>query len=138
MFEQIRHEITVHSRLEEEIFYPAFKESAKTGKDEELFYESNEEHALVDHLLETMAEGDFESDEFAGKARVLRELVQEHIKEEESDMFPKAKRYLGDEVEELGERMTERREELMSEIGGAAKGQPRQGGRQQEEPETAA
>ena len=99
-------EITVHTQLEEEILYPAFKSAG--GKDEaEMYYEAKEEHRTVDALvLPDLKATDPTSPEFAGLVKVIKELLEHHIEEEETDMFPKAKKLLGKaKLEELGEQM---------------------------------
>ncbi|NLU02166.1 MAG: hemerythrin domain-containing protein [Pseudomonas lundensis] len=99
-------EITIHTQLEEEILYPAFKSAG--GKDEaEMYYEAKEEHRTVDALvLPDLKATDPTSPEFAGRVKVIKELLEHHIEEEETDMFPQAKKLLGKaKLEELGEQM---------------------------------
>jgi hypothetical protein len=45
---EIDREVKIHSQVEEEIFYPAFKEAARSKRDRELFFEAKEEHHVVD------------------------------------------------------------------------------------------
>ena len=61
----------------------------------------------VDSLvLPDLKETDPTSPEFAGRVKVVKELLEHHIEEEETDMFPKAKKLLGQaKLEELGEEM---------------------------------
>ncbi|EIK97261.1 hemerythrin hhe cation binding domain-containing protein [Pseudomonas sp. M47T1] len=99
-------EITIHTRLEEEILYPAFKQAG--GKDEaEMYYEAKEEHRTVDSLvLPDLKVTDPSTPEFAGRVKVVKELLEHHIEEEETDMFPDAEKLLGKEaLEALGEQM---------------------------------
>ena len=106
LLKKLEMEITIHTQLEEEILYPAFK--AAGGKDEaEMYFEAKEEHRTVDSLvLPDLKETDPTSPEFAGRVKVVKELLEHHIEEEETDMFPKAKKLLGQaKLEELGEEM---------------------------------
>lgn len=99
-------EITIHTRLEEEILYPAFKKAG--GKEQEqMYYEAKEEHRTVDSLvLPDLKATDPSTPEFAGRAKVVKELLEHHIEEEETAMFPQAKKLLGKAVlESLGEQM---------------------------------
>ena len=99
-------EVTLHTRLEEEILYPAFKKAG--GKDEEkMYYEAKEEHRTVDSLvIPDLKETDPGTPEFAGRAKVVKELLEHHIDEEESEMFPLAKKLLGKEaLDAMGEQM---------------------------------
>ncbi|WP_460095608.1 hemerythrin domain-containing protein [Pseudomonas sp. H3_E03] len=88
-------EISIHTRLEEEILYPAFKQAG--GKDEaEMYYEAKEEHRTVDSLvLPDLKTTDPTQPEFAGRVKVVKELLEHHIEEEEKEMFPQAKKLLG-------------------------------------------
>jgi hemerythrin-like domain-containing protein len=106
LLDKLEMEITIHTRLEEEILYPAFK--AAGGKEqEEMYYEAKEEHRTVDSLvLPDLKTTDPSKPEFAGRVKVVKELLEHHIKEEESEMFPQAKKLLGKaKLDELGEQM---------------------------------
>jgi hemerythrin superfamily protein len=111
---KIKREIEVHSAIEEEIFYPAFLEAARTEDDRRMIPEALEEHkAAGDVVLVDLLGSDLDSDEFGGRAKVLKELIEHHAGEEEKDMFPKARELLGKEaLQELGERMALRKKEL--------------------------
>lgn len=99
-------EISVHTKLEEEILYPAFKEAG--GKEQEvMYYEAKEEHRTVDSLvLPDFKETDPSTPEFSGRVKVVKELLEHHIEEEETEMFPQATKLLGkSKLEELGLQM---------------------------------
>lgn len=113
----IEHELKVHTRIEEEIFYPAFK--AAGGSDhKEMNFEALEEHRAVDDLvLPDLKNTDPTSEQFSGRAKVLKELVEHHADEEEDEMFKMAKKALSDEeLRSLGERMSARKQELQEEM----------------------
>lgn len=112
---QIRTELEVHTTIEEEIFYPAFLDAVKKKEDREMYFEALEEHHVVKVVLPEMAATDPTSEEFGAKAKVLKELVTHHAKEEEREMFPAARKVLSDdELEQLGERMAARKKELLA------------------------
>lgn len=114
LLEEIEQEIEVHTAIEEEIFYPAVKEAG--GKEEsKMFYEAVEEHRAVSELvLPDLANTTPTSERFSGRAKVLRELVEHHADEEEEDMFKRAKKiFTKEQLEELGQRMESRKEELL-------------------------
>ncbi len=106
LLQKIEDEIRVHTQLEEEIFYPAFRDA---GKREEatMYFEAMEEHRAVEALiLPDLKKTDVSTDQFSGRAKVLKEMIEHHANEEEEDMFPKAKELLSqEELEALGERM---------------------------------
>jgi hemerythrin superfamily protein len=99
-------EITLHTKLEEEILYPAFKEAGAKEQDI-MYYEAKEEHRTVDSLvLPDLKKTDPGTPEFSGRVKVVKELLEHHIEEEESEMFPQAQKLLGKaKLEELGAQM---------------------------------
>ncbi|HEV2722892.1 MAG TPA: hemerythrin domain-containing protein [Thermoanaerobaculia bacterium] len=113
ILEQIDREVKIHSQIEEEIFYPAFRDAAQKRDDRELYFEAKEEHHVVDMVMPEVSEFDSE-EEFAAKAKVLKDLIEHHAGEEEKQMFPKAKKLFDrDELRELGDRLKARKRELM-------------------------
>jgi hemerythrin-like domain-containing protein len=114
LFSQIENELKIHTQIEEEIFYPAFHQASEGEKDEHLYYEALEEHHVVDMVLPQIRDTDENSDEFAAKAKVLKDLVEHHAEEEESEMFPKARKLMdSSELKELGQQLEQRKMELM-------------------------
>jgi len=112
--QQICMDLTIHAQIEEEIFYPAFKESIRSQKDEHLYYEALEEHHVVDLVMPEIKSTDSDSEEFAAKAKVLKDLIEHHAEEEEKQMFPKAKKLFGSaELRDLGEQLQQRKDEMM-------------------------
>ncbi|KQM46433.1 hemerythrin [Pseudomonas sp. Leaf15] len=108
LLDKLEMEISIHTQLEEQILYPAFK--AAGGKEEaEMYYEAKEEHRTVDSLvLPDLKATDPTTPEFAGRVKVVKELLEHHIEEEETDMFPKAKKLLGkSKLDQLGDQMLE-------------------------------
>ena len=112
---RVERELKAHTTIEDEIFYPAFKAAGKKSDDQAMFFEAREEHrAAGDLVLPDLLGTDPASDNFSGRAKVLKELVFHHAKEEERDMFPRAKELMSrGQLEELGERMAARKEELL-------------------------
>ena len=110
---QIEKELKVHTQIEEEIFYPAYRDAARKKDDKTLYYEALEEHHVVDLVLPEVSDGRSD-EELKAKAKVLKELVEHHADEEEKDMFPRAKKILDkDQLRALGEQMQLRKEALM-------------------------
>lgn len=114
LLDKIRLELEVHTTLEEEIFYPAFRDAGKKDE-EEMYFEALEEHRAAGELvLPDLLKTEVTSDQFSGRAKVLKELIEHHVEEEEEDMFPQARKLLGKEqLRELGERMQQRKQELL-------------------------
>ena len=107
----IEQELTTHTRIEEEIFYPAFRDAARKKDDAKLYYEALEEHHVVDLVLPEIKGTGVESEQFAAKAKVLKDLVEHHAEEEEKEMFPRARKLMArDELLRLGGEMTRLKE----------------------------
>ena len=118
LLEKIGAELRAHGQIEEQIFYPALLEAAKTEDDRKMVHEAFEEHrAAVELVLPDLESTDPGSAQFGGRAKVLKELVEHHADEEEKEMFPQAKKLLStEELDELGERMKERKQQLLQEL----------------------
>lgn len=116
LLEKIRIELDAHTTIEEEIFYPAFREAGGKSDDEEMYFEALEEHrAAGDLVLPDLLATDVTSEKFGGRAKVLKELIEHHAGEEEKEMFPRARELLGrEQLEALGMRMEERKQELLA------------------------
>ena len=115
LLEKIRLELDVHTQIEEEIFYPAFKEAVGESELEETVFEALEEHRAAGELvLPDLLATDITSDRFSGRAKVLKELVEHHAEEEEKEMFKAARKVLSrEQLDELGAQMAARKLELM-------------------------
>lgn len=113
--ERICKELTVHTRLEEELFYPWLRENLDAD-DTDLLDEALVEHASAKDLI-AQIEGSREVDEtYDARVKVLGEYVHHHVQEEENEIFPLVS---GDEtqLDELGQEMHARKAELMQELG---------------------
>jgi hemerythrin superfamily protein len=114
LLQKIATEIEAHTTIEEEIFYPAFKAAGEKADDGKMFFEALEEHrAAGDLVLPDLLKTDVQSDQFGGRAKVLKELIEHHADEEEKGMFPRARELMDKaQLEQLGERMAQRKAEL--------------------------
>lgn len=119
LLEKIHVELKAHTTIEEEIFYPAFKDKGDRSDDAKMYFEALEEHrAAGDLVLPDLMKTQVDSEKFSGRAKVLKELVEHHADEEEKEMFPRAKALLSrQELAELGERMAARKAELVKQLG---------------------
>jgi iron-sulfur cluster repair protein YtfE (RIC family) len=107
---QICTELTIHATVEEEIFYPAVR-AAGAKQQDELVDEATVEHASAKDLIAQIMEMDAGEDLFDAKVKVLSEQIEHHVKEEEGEMFPKARKD-GLDLAALGQQMAERKAEL--------------------------
>jgi hypothetical protein len=111
LYTTIRKEMTVHEIIEEEIFYPTLKEHPKAA---DIVLEGYEEHHVVDLLMGELDALPYDAQDWAPKAKVMKENIEHHIEEEEGDMFTKARQVFDrSELEELGTRMAARKKEAL-------------------------
>lgn len=115
LVETICKELTVHMQIEEEIFYPA----ARAAIDDDLMDEADVEHAGAKDLIAQLQEMDPGDDHYDAKVTVLGENIDHHVKEEEEEMFPKAKKAKLD-LADLGAQMLQRKQELQASSGASA------------------
>lgn len=109
---QIEDELRLHKQVEEEIFYPAFRDAIGEAE-QHLYFEAVEEHELVDLALGRAKATDARTEQFEARAKILEDLVEHHASEEEAEMFPKARRVLGAEaLRNIGRRIDARKAEL--------------------------
>ena len=111
--DQICNELKIHTELEEEIFYPAVRKAIDDG---DLMDEALVEHAGAKDLIAQLEDASPEDDLYDAKVTVLGEQIDHHVKEEEGDMFPKAKKAKVD-TEALGATMLKRKIALMEKMG---------------------
>jgi hemerythrin-like domain-containing protein len=100
--------ITVHAKLEEEIFYPAVRARID---DDDLMNEAQVEHNSAKQLIAEIEKMSGDDPMLKAAAKVLAEYIQHHVREEENEIFPKAKRLKLD-LPRLGEQILARKEEL--------------------------
>ena len=117
-FDEVELELLVHARLEEEMFYPAFKDHLHDAEDRRIYFEAVQEHNAVERLLEEMVDENPASETFDAQCVLLERLVLDHAEEEERTMLPLARRIIPrEELARLAEDLQQRREELRA--GGA-------------------
>jgi hemerythrin superfamily protein len=106
--------LIAHTTIEEEIFYPAVR-AANVEEGEDMVDEAIVEHASAKDLIKQLQEMQPDDDLYDAKVKVLSEQIEHHVKEEEKEMFPKAKK-AGLDLLALGQEMALRKQELMSKL----------------------
>lgn len=118
LVEKICEELTIHTQIEEEIFYPAVRAALD---DDDLMDEADVEHSGAKELIAQLEEMEPGDDYYDAKVTVLGENIDHHVKEEQDEMFPKARKTKLD-LAALGAQMLQRQQELQaSGISAAAK-----------------
>lgn len=110
LVEKICKELSVHAQVEEEIFYPAVKAALK---DKKLIPEAIVEQETMAHLISQVKGIEPDGEDYDAKVMVLCEYVKHHVKEEHTEMFPKAKKTKLD-MKDLGAKLQARKAELLA------------------------
>jgi hemerythrin-like domain-containing protein len=106
--------LEIHAQLEEEIFYPLARQ---TVDDEMMLLEADEEHHVAETMINELLALDPTDERYVAKCIVLKEMVEHHIEEEETELFPKMRDELGrNRLQEIGEEMVARKDALTKEI----------------------
>lgn len=103
-------ELMIHAQLEEEVFYPAMKREGLT----EIVTHSEAEHEAAETIMEELIGIDARGTQLQARFQVLAELVIEHMTEEESQLFPRAAELGFERLENLGDKLQEMRQQLMT------------------------
>jgi hemerythrin-like domain-containing protein len=97
-------ELSMHTAIEEEVFYPAIR--AEVGGIDDEVLEAFEEHHVVKWTLAELAELRADDERYDAKAIVLIEMVRHHVREEEDELFPTVREALGRKrLGELGQQL---------------------------------
>lgn len=108
--DQICDALKKHTRIEEEIFYPAFLAATQ---DEEIHHEAEVEHDGAKKLIAIIESTGPDDEYYDARVTVLSEMIKHHVKEEEQPggMFAKARKSDMD-LDDLGQRMKARKAQL--------------------------
>jgi hemerythrin superfamily protein len=103
----ICHELTIHAQIEEEIFYPAVRRALG---DDRMVDDAEKEHNAMREMINVIESGPYD-DELVVQ---LQRAVMHHVKEEREEMFDHARRTPGLDLAQLGDRLAQRKHELMA------------------------
>ncbi|MBE8968568.1 hemerythrin domain-containing protein [Nostocales cyanobacterium LEGE 12452] len=113
-FNKIYIELILHARTEELVFYPALQEYKET---EQYVEEAEEEHEEISVILEEIKALKHNKPEFKEKMSELKETLEHHVKEEESEIFNAVRKCMSDqELTELGQEFQETKAKLVSNV----------------------
>ena len=110
---QVIQELEIHTKLEEEIFYPAARGATK---ETDLLDEAEVEHAGAKDLIAQIQEAAEVDDMFDAKVKVLGEYIDHHVKEERNELFPKARAARKLDLVAMRDELAARKEELMAQM----------------------
>jgi hemerythrin-like domain-containing protein len=113
LVEEICNQLSVHSSLEEDLFYPAARDALA---DIALLNKAESDHQRLAEMIVELQSMDASDEQYDDRVMVLEETFEEHIDEEENEMFPQLADSAMD-LEQLGEQMSARKDELQNEVG---------------------
>jgi iron-sulfur cluster repair protein YtfE (RIC family) len=103
LFVQLKQELDLHAQVEETILYPALKQAEETRN---ITLEAYEEHQEVKDLLAEIQQTPPDDEEWTALVMELRESVEHHVEEEESEMFAQARDVLSEQqIDEISQRV---------------------------------
>lgn len=106
--------LTIHATVEEELFYPPVRDAID---EQDIMDHADVEHASAKDLIAQVEAMDPDDSHYDAKVTVLCEYVAHHVKEEEEEMFPKARKAKDIDFDALGAEMAARKAELQAEYG---------------------
>ena len=102
--------LAAHMAIEHEFFYPKSREV-----DEDAILEAFEEHAIAETALKRALATDTEDESFDARIKVLKELIEHHVEEEEGELLPQVEQEIeADELEALGQKMEARFQQVLN------------------------
>ena len=108
-YPQIQKMLRVHLEGEEDLLYPKTRDKAT-----DLTLEAYEEHELVKKELNDLDNLNIQDEHWMPKMKVVKDLVEHHVKEEEEEYFPKSEELLGsDQLNQLGQKYEDWKEDVM-------------------------
>ncbi|HWC45521.1 MAG TPA: hemerythrin domain-containing protein [Casimicrobiaceae bacterium] len=112
---QICDALTIHAQIEETIFYPAARRALQE-KGQDLLDEAAVEHQTLKDIVGRLEMAPTSDPLYDAGVKVLSEYVKHHVKEEESELFPKVRQSNLD-LQSIGQQLTKRKQELESQEG---------------------
>lgn len=109
LFTELKTALEYHTKVEEEFLYPVLEE---VGITHDIALEAEAEHGVVKTLIKELSSMSPTEDEWTAKITVMKENIEHHVEEEETDMFPKAEKVMSEEqLTTLSEQILRQREE---------------------------
>ena len=117
LFEEMKTMLLAHAHAEQEVLYRPL-EASQSESSRSFALEGVNEHQILEKQLQKLsAEGDNTSAQWTAELKVLRELVEHHVEEEESTGFRCARHdFTKNELEAMAERFQTRKAQLMTRV----------------------
>lgn len=112
--EDMAHELKIHSQAEEKAFYKPLQGNPEVS---DLVAEGFTEHKEADKLSKALMKQKGKGEKFTMAAKQLQEALLHHIKEEEGELFPKAKQIIGrGDAQAIGEQFQAEKDRMMAKV----------------------
>lgn len=111
MFELLKQELEIHTRVEEDVFYPVMDRQG--GHEHEEVDDALKEHGEIRDLLNVMSRTDPSSNSWEDKLEELHQTLEHHIDDEENDLFVCARDDIPADLENIGNRMYQEKGDLL-------------------------
>jgi hemerythrin superfamily protein len=109
LFTKLADSLAIHATIEEHHFYPAVKQK----RTEDILLEALEEHLGIKRVISDLLDTEIDDETFDAKITVLKEQVEHHVEEEETDLFPKVRKLFdAEQLEAIGQAMSAEQAEL--------------------------
>lgn len=116
LFRDLKSKLTAHAKAEQEVFYRPLKELAREEEGEDLAWEGEEEHHVICLLLSELDRLPIDEEVWPAKIKVLSEIVDHHVEEEENEIFREARKLFSNEETRLMAKSMEDLKELYMEM----------------------
>lgn len=111
MLKEIQQQLNAHMSIEEKLFYPLLTKEEVSKEDA---FEAYEEHHVAKVTLNELMRMDADDERFMAKMKVLKELIDHHVQEEERNLFKVSKKVLdGNKAKELGQKFLQEKEKML-------------------------
>jgi hemerythrin superfamily protein len=97
IFHKLRVELSLHTEAEEQTFYKAVQEASERANVEDRIVHAREDHDEIRDLLNFLVNESIAGPRWMEKFGELKHAVEHHVKEEEVEIFAKARRLLSDD-----------------------------------------
>ena len=111
---QICDALTVHAQIEEQIFYPAARRALGEQEGKDLLDEAAVEHQTLKDIIGRLEMAPTSDPLYDAGVKVLSEYVKHHVREEETELFPKV-RASDMDLQAIGQQLEQRKQQLEGE-----------------------
>jgi hemerythrin superfamily protein len=114
LFHEIRRELLAHAKGEEREFYPVFRQFEETA---DLVEESIEDHGAIEEMIDQLRSMSADSEDWTELFDEMMSEVEDHVAQEENELFPLAEKLIDDDqAEQIEERYLHSKEQILRQV----------------------